>query len=153
MNFEDLLTSACLVVAYDTVRAGSFRLATPFRYPDGSHIDGFLKDSRTLFGGFGLSDKGQTLAYLLDLHVKPWTSQKRKQTMADICATLGVEQDGGAFRMRLPKEEMNDLPDAIRRLGQACIRIADLSYTKRPRAPLALSEDFEDFVSGLDRPY
>jgi hypothetical protein len=25
--------------------------------------------------GFELSDKGQTLAYLLDLHVKPWTSR------------------------------------------------------------------------------
>ena len=153
MNIEELITKACLVEAYDTVRDGSFRMATPFRYPDGSHIDVFLKDSGTLFDGFELSDKGQTVAYLLDLHVKPWTSQKRKQTMSDICATLGVEQEGGVFRIRLPKEEMNDLPDAILRLGQACIRIADLSYTQRLRAPVALSEDFEEFVSGLDRPY
>ena len=52
MNIEELITNACLVEAYDTVRDGSFRLATPFRYPDGSHIDIFLKDSGTLFDGF-----------------------------------------------------------------------------------------------------
>ena len=152
MNIADFITSACLVEDYDTVRDGSFRLATPFRYPDGSHIDVFLKDGGTVFDGFELSDKGQTVAYL-DLHVNPWSSQRCKQTMSGICTTLGVEQEGGVFRIRLPKEEMNDLPDAILRLGQACIRIADLSYTQRLRAPVALSEDFEEFVSGLDRPY
>ena len=47
--------------------------------------------------------------------------------MADICATLGVDQDGGVFRIRLPKEKINDLPDAILHLVQTCIRIADLS--------------------------
>ena len=126
MNIEELITNACLVEAYDTVRDGSFRLATPFRYPDGSHIDVFLEDGGADFDGFELSDKGQTVAYLLDLHVKPWTSQERKQTVADTCTTLGVEQEGGVFCIRLPTGELNDLPDAIRRLGQACVRISDL---------------------------
>ena len=79
MNIADFITSACLVEDYDTVRDGSFRLATPFRYPDGSHIDVFLKDGGTVFDGFELSDKGQTVAYLLDLHVNPWSSQRCKQ--------------------------------------------------------------------------
>ena len=67
MNIEDFITGAYLVEDYDTVRDGSFRLATPFRYPDESHIDVFLKDGGTVFDGFELSDKGQTVAYLLDL--------------------------------------------------------------------------------------
>jgi hypothetical protein len=153
MNIEDFITNTCLVQAHDTVRDGSFRLATPFRYPDGSHIDVFLKSNADLFEGFELSDKGQTMAYLLDLHVKPWTSQKRKQTLADICDTLGVEQSGGAFRISLKKEQMKDLPDAIIRLGQVCIRVADLAYTQRLRSPTALTEDFEEYLVGIDRPY
>ena len=43
MNIEDFITSACLVEGYDKVSDGSFRLATPFRYPDGSHTDLLLK--------------------------------------------------------------------------------------------------------------
>lgn len=153
MNLSDFVTDLSLVRAHDLVRDGSLRLATPFRYPDGSLIDVFLKDTKELFEGFELSDKGQTMAYLLDLHVKPWTSQKRKQTLADICETLGVEQEGGSFRIRLKKEEMPSLPDAIVRLGQACIRVADLAFTQRLRSPSALTEDFEEFLVGLDRPY
>lgn len=152
-NIRSLITDVCLITACDQVRDGSLRLATPFRYPDGSQIDVFLKAAGDLFEGFELSDKGQTTAYLLDLHVKPWTSQKRKQTLADICATLGVEQDGGAFRVRLGKEEIKDLPDAMLRLAQVCIRVADLAYTQRLRPPAALTEDFEEFIVALDRPY
>lgn len=152
-NIRSLITDVCLITACDQVRDGSLRLATPFRYPDGTQIDVFLKVDGDLFEGFELSDKGQTTAYLLDLHVKPWTSQKRKQTLADICTTLGVEQEGGAFRVRLKKEQMKDLPDAMLRLAQVCIRVADLAYTQRLRAPLALTEDFEEFIVTLDRPY
>lgn len=153
MNIQNHITTICLVKSYDIVRDGSFRLATPFRYPDGSYIDVFLKTQDDPFKGFELSDKGQTMAYLLDLHVKPWTSQKRKQTLADICAALGVEQDGGVFRISLRDEEMKELPDAILRLSQVCIRVADLAYTQRLRAPAALTEDFEEFVVSLDRTY
>jgi hypothetical protein len=152
-NIRSIISDVCLITACDQVRDGSLRLATPFRYPDGSQIDVFLKASGDLFEGFELSDKGQTTAYLLDLHVKPWTSQKRKQTLADICATLGVEQDGGAFLIKLRKEEMKDLPDAMLRLAQVCIRVADLAYTQRLRSPAALTEDFEEFIVTLDRPY
>lgn len=132
MNIEDFITGAYLVEDYDTVRDGSFRLATPFRYPDGSHIDVFLKAGGTGFDGFELSDKGQTVAYLLDLHVNPWSSQRCKQGVSDICTTLGVEQEGGVFRIRLSTGKMNDLPDAILRLGQACVRIVSASEATTP---------------------
>lgn len=152
-NIRSIISDVCLITACDQVRDGSLRLATPFFYPDGSHIDVFLK----LGGGdelfFELSDKGQTMAYLLDLHVKPWTSQKRKQTLADICATLGVKQEGGAFFIQIKQSEMKDLPDAMLRLAQVCIRVADLAYTQRLRSTVALTEDFEEFIVGLDRPY
>ena len=152
-NIRSVINDVCLITTCDRVLDGSLRLATPFRYPDGSHIDVFLKEDADLFGGFELSDKGQTTAYLLDLHVRPWTSQKRKQTLADICATLGVEQEGGAFRIKAKKDDMKGLPDAILRLAQVCIRVADLAFTQRLRAPAGLTEDFEEFIVALDRPY
>jgi len=64
-----------------------------------------------------------------------------------------VEQEGGAFRIRLSKAGLKDLPGAIIRLSQVCIRVADLAYTQRLRSPAALTEDFEEFLVGLDRPY
>jgi hypothetical protein len=153
MNVENLITTTSLIKAHDTVRDGSLRLATPFCYPDGSNIDVFVRSNGELLETFEISDKGQTMAYLLDLHVKPWTSQKRKQTLADICKTLGVEQVGGAFQVILRKEELRALPDAIIRLGQVCIRVADMAYTQRLRTPASLTEDFEEFLVSLDRPY
>jgi len=154
-NINDLGFDVCLVTDWDQVRDGSIRLATPFQYPNGSQIDLFLKANGNGNGSGDvlLSDKGQTMAYLLDLHVKPWTSQKRKQTLADICSTLGVEQDGGAFFIRLKQEKIKEVPDAMLRLAQTCIRVADIAYTQRLRAPATLTEDFEEFIVGLDRPY
>ena len=87
-----------LISDCDIVNDGSIRMSTPFQYPDGSRIDIFVKLSEDLLGTDAtLSDKGQTTAYLLDLHVKPWTTKKRKQMVDDICASLGVRQMGGEF--------------------------------------------------------
>jgi hypothetical protein len=152
-NIRSIIPDVCLITACDVVRDGSLRLATPLFYPDGSHIDVFLNVTGSDEPAFELSDKGQTMAYLLDLHVKPWTSQKRKQTLADICSTLGVKQEGGAFQIQIKQNQMKDLSDAILRLAQVCIRVADLAYTQRLRSPAALTEDFEEFIISLDRPY
>ena len=152
-QLQSLATQISLVTACDAVRDGSLRLATPFRYPDGSQIDLFLQAGDNLLGEMELSDKGQTMAYLLDLHVKPWTSQKRKQTLADICSSLGVEQEGGCFRIRLDASQRTLFADAMVRLSQVCLRAADLAYTQRLRSPGAINEDFEEFLSVLDRPY
>jgi hypothetical protein len=63
-NIERFITSACPVEGHDKVSDGAFRLATPFRYPDGSHTDLLRKDSGTLCDGFELSDKRQTVALI-----------------------------------------------------------------------------------------
>jgi hypothetical protein len=144
-------TSLPLVRNCDLVKSGMLRLETPFRYPDGSQIDLFLGEAGQgqVFEHYRVSDLGQTVGYLLDLQVKPWATQKRKKILEDICQALDVELDGGELLVRLKDEQLTTdlLPDAMVRVAQACIRMADLAYTQRLRAPVSFRDDVEEFIS------
>ena len=150
---KQMVSGFSLISDCDIVRDGSVRMATPFQYPDGSLIDLFAKPTGELFDAVELSDKGQTAAYLLDLHVKPWTTKKRKQMVADICQSRGVTQDGGQFFMRVQAAKLADLPMEMVRLAQACIRVSDIAFTQRLRSPVEFQEDFVEFIASIDRPY
>lgn len=152
-KLRNLVSGFSLISDCDIVGDHSVRMATPFQYPDGSLIDLFAKPTGELFDEVELSDKGQTTAYLLDLHVKLWTTKKRKQMVSDICHSLGVKQDGGQFLMRVPEARLAELPMEMVRLAQACIRVTDIAFTQRFRSPVEFQEEFEEFVDSLDRPY
>lgn len=152
-NIREVAGSLPLIEACDTVRDGSLRLATPFRYADGSNIDVFLESGGELLPTHRLTDKGQTVAYLLDLHLKPWTTRKRRQLVQDICAGLGVEQNGGAFSILVKEGDLRSLPSDIARLAQACIRVSDLVFAQRLRTPVIFKEEFEEHLVDIDRPY
>ena len=106
------------------------RITTIFKYPDGSHIDLFLRDHRDLFKQFTLSDLGETTGYLLELNIRPWKTNKRKDIISRICKTLDVKQDGAELKIDFPEYEMSEvMGDAIVRLSQACIRVSDLALS------------------------
>jgi hypothetical protein len=129
------------------------RISTPFQYPDGSQIDVFIGNEEPLFPDkLVLTDLGQTTAYLLDLQVKPWTTAKRKRIINDICTNLEVELRGGALMIPLTTDP-NDIPEAIVRLAQACIRIPDVAFTQRFRNVSVLNEEFEEFLSQTELDY
>jgi hypothetical protein len=140
-----------LVKACDDIRNGMLRLATPFQYPNGAGVDLFLGTKPELFDKWVLTDLGQTTAWLLDLNLKLWTTEKRKQIVADICNGLDVTQDGGQFQLVLA--DMKQLPDAMVRLSQACLRVADLAFTQRLRVASEFNEDFEEFLDLADASY
>jgi hypothetical protein len=156
-NCEDVqrvIQGFSLVNGCDPVRDGALRLSTPFTYPEGASIDLFLtRDPQSLFDYHMLTDMGQTTSWLLDMHVKPWTTKRRIAAVESICDALRIEQFGGELRTRLADEGFQDLPSAVVRLGQACVRVADLVLTQRLRLASAFFDDFEEYVSGLDRPY
>lgn len=80
----------------------------------GSKIDLFLGGEPDLFNGWVLSDLGHAVAYLLDLNVRPWTTKKRKQVVADICASLDVGQQGGEFKVLIARDNLQkELPSAM----------------------------------------
>lgn len=146
-DLANLVTSVSLIETCDVTRDGSLRISTPFRYPDGSQIDLFIGPNRHSPLGlpYVLSDKGQTTANLLDLNVKPWATKKRKQAVADICETLGVELDGGQLAISFSEVNFPELSSFIVRLAQACIRVSDLAFTQRLRALNSFKEDVEEF--------
>ena len=95
-KLKELVSGFSLISDCDIVSDHSLRMATPFQYPDGSQIDLFAKPAGELFDEVELSDKGQTTAYLLDLHVKLWTTKKRNvMAWPVLCAP-------GAFEPKLP---------------------------------------------------
>jgi Domain of unknown function DUF1828 len=133
-----------LVRRVDTLPKGHVRIETAFLYPDGSSVDVFLVDDAPLFAPRKLSDFGQTTSWLLDVQVRPWLSKKRQRFVEDALRIYGVEQHGGALEFSL--ESLDRLTDGLVKLGQACVRVADLSYTRRSSFTTAITEELEEFI-------
>lgn len=142
-----------LVKSCDSVENGMLRVATPFQYSDGSQVDLFIENELLPEKDVILSDMGQTVAYLLDLHVRPWTSKRRELAVVDICQSLGVHKEGGQILTRVPSLESTAVTDAIVRLSQACIRVADLALTQRWRMVSAFRDEVEEFIDSVDVNY
>jgi hypothetical protein len=152
-RLADLVSRFSLVEQCDTVRNGMLRLATPFRYPDGSSIDLFLTPEPDAAGQLTLTDLGHTTAYLLDFGVRPAGTKKRQIQWADICQSLGVIRDGGELKIHFDAAHAPSVATLLVRLAQACLRTADMALTQRTPVVDTFGEDFEEFVTEIDRPY
>jgi hypothetical protein len=154
VDLAKAIANYSLVVNCDSIDQSLLRAATPFRYPDGSNIDVFFSyDAQALPGATVLTvtDFGQTIAHLLDMHIKTWATKKRKQLVNDVCGTLGVTQRNGEFLVEV--ENTNEIPDAIVRVCQACIRVSDLVFTQRLSPPVSFRDDIEEFFSASEIAY
>jgi hypothetical protein len=147
---ESISTSANLVQNCDVIASGALRLLTPFMYPDGSQIDLFIEEPGPLFKTRILSDLGQTTSYLLDLQVKPWASNKRRQIIEDVCRSLEVEWRGGRFQIELGDADMEQLSSCLLRLAQACIRVSDLAFSARLWSAGSFRDEIEEFLHSLE---
>lgn len=149
---QDLLAGHSLIRDVDQVPRGHVRIETAFLYPDGASVDLFLVQPEGLqFGGHHLSDLGQTTSWLLDVQVKPWLSKKRQAFVEDAIRLYGVRKHGGALEKTL--ETLDDLADGIVALGQSCVRVADLAYTKRSSLQSVFADEVEETVADLGLPY
>ncbi|MCK5799674.1 MAG: DUF1828 domain-containing protein [Deltaproteobacteria bacterium] len=145
------LESHKLVREIDQVPRGHFRLETGFLYPDGSFVDVFLVEHSKLLDKLVLSDLGQTTSWLLAISVKPWLSKKRKALLDDAIRLYDVRQEGGALELSL--ESIDKLGDGVARLGQACVRVADLTYTRRSSIQPFFTEEVEEVIADTDLDY
>jgi len=146
-------TSVSLVQQCDIVGNGALRMLTPFRYPNGAQIDLFLEEREPLLGTFILSDLGQTTSYLLDLQVKPWASNKRRQIIEDVCRSLDVQWRGGRFQIELEGSDVAQLSPCMMRLAQACIRVSDLSFSARIWSAGSFRDELEEFFHSIELNY
>jgi hypothetical protein len=152
-NLKGYLSEFSLIKTCDTVKNGSLRLATPFTYPNSSHIDLFLEPKNHLFDSFRLSDYGQTAEYLFELGFDVFATKKRKQIVNDICQSLEIEQGNGEFYVDLDNTLLKDLSSYMVKLSQACIRVADLSFTQRLQNFLTFETEVEEFIVQKDLRY
>ena len=145
MNCDDLraLSGLPLVESCDRLRDGQLRIQTPFLYPDGSNVDLFVQDNFDLFSRILISDGGQTFAYLLNLHVQPWTSVRQKSILDTICTRMGVTREGALLKVEV--DSLRNLPAAVGGLGQACTHVACLALTKTFRGRSRLRSEVEEF--------
>lgn len=91
------------------------------------------------------------MSWLFDAQIKPWLSPKRKGLIDDVLRLHGVEQDGGQLVLRLP--DLEGLVPAIVSLGQSCVRVADLVFTKRSAMVAAFTEQVEEVLTDVEIPY
>jgi hypothetical protein len=136
--------SLCLVRSVDMLPKGHARIQTMLMYPDRSYIDVFVyaDPDQPLLPPTVLSDLGQTTEFLLNHHVRPWTSKKRRQQLEDAVAVYGAKINGGKIELAV---DGGALQDRIILLAQACLRASDLVLTKR----LGLQSDFADDVEAF----
>jgi sporulation protein YlmC with PRC-barrel domain len=153
-DIKDLMKGFSMVEHCDTIKNGWVRFSTPFLYPDGSHIDLFLGQTTELLKEYVLSDQGQTLSYLSDLHINPLKTKKKKEALSDICESLRISNDNGELIIRIPFDKVEiTLANAITRLVQGCIRVSDFSLNQRFPTTTTFKEDVEEFLSKIDVQY
>ncbi len=147
-----LARKVCIVRDVDVLPRGHIRLETRFSYPDRSSIDLFIKNPLQTGGKLVLSDMGQTTNWLSDLLIRPWQSKKRTRFVEDVLATLDIRQANGTLETDF-EETHDSLMDATVRLGQGCVRVADLTFTRRSTAQVYAGEEVEEIISDADLPY
>lgn len=146
---ESKLQCISLFQEVDTLKSGVIRIETVFKYPDGTSIEVFIKPPNLL--ETRLTDMGQTTAWLLDLQVKPWLSKKRRQLVEDALRTFDVKQIGGELVTDI--QDIKQLPDGVIRLSQACLRMADLIFTRRYSLQGGFNEEVEEILSDFELSY
>jgi Domain of unknown function DUF1828 len=150
MNFEcaqlaEMVGSIDLVEICDRINSGALRVSTPFRYPNGEHVDIFFDGGKELLpDDFSLSDFGQTATYLRNAQVALDSTARRRELVTDILSGTGVKFEGGAFLIT-PKKDKDEVSRAVFTLGQICVRISDLVTHQRLRSSNPFRDDVEDF--------
>lgn len=151
LDVRQRLADRSLVQDVDQIEKGHIRIETAFLYPEGSSVDLFIRRDDTLFPQIRLSDLGHTMQWLLDVQVRPGLSKKRQAYLEDVLRTYDVKQEGGALEAEI--RALDDLPPAIVRLGQACVRVADLYYTRRSSLQVPVTEEVEEVLAEGDLDY
>ncbi len=124
-----------------TPRGDMTRVRTPFWYPDGGVVDVFVKQHGETFT---LTDLGESLGWLRMQTLATKRSPKQQKLVQDICTTQGVELFKGQLVLRC--SDPNQFSQALVRLGQAIVRVADLWFTTRTRSVESATDEVADLL-------
>lgn len=152
MNCATLSTtiSESLPVLFDCAPAPreGIRVRTPFMYPDGGIVDVFVVERG---GRYEVTDFGEALGWLRMQSVRGRLSDKQRKLIDDVCVTLGVELFRGQLVLRC--NGLEEISQAVLRLGQAAVRVTDLWFTFRTRAVETVADEVQDWLKERRIPF
>lgn len=152
-NLQQFVFSLPMVQECDVVKNGALRLSTPFVYPNGDHIDVFLEPAHSLYGGYSISDYGQTAQYVKDWNSGISSSGRKRQILGDILHQFGVKLRNGDLYIEIAPAEVAEISAAMLKLTQACVRISEFSVHQRQRATNPFREDVAGFLETKSLPF
>ncbi len=120
---------------------GAVRVRTPLLYPDGDLIDLFVLEQD---GTYLLTDYGDTLGWLRMQSVSGELTENQRALVDDVCLTLDIRRDRGQLILRV--SERTEIADALHRLGQAALRIADVQFTFQPHATRSIADEVDGWL-------
>jgi len=128
---------------FECSQHGKFeRVRTPYLYPDGDHVDLFLRQEGD---HIVVSDLGETTRWLRSQTVSLRRSPKQRSLIADICLTHGVEFFRGVLVARCRPDE--PIAPVVMRVAQVAMRVSDLWFTFRTRAVESLTDEIADLLT------
>lgn len=142
MNDIKQLLETGLGATFSVAEKGdTLRVRTPFLFPDGDVIDVFVRDDG---GVLTLTDFGEALGWLRMQSRTERRSPKQQRMVEEICKTQGVELFEGQLTLRCSNRA--GFPEALVRLGEAMVRVSDISLTLRARAQESLTDDVAELL-------
>ena len=116
--------------------SNAVRVRTPMLYPDGDLVDAFVVERG---GEYLVTDFGDALGWLRMQSASDRLTRNQRGLVDDVCQTLGIERDRGELTLRC--RDRAEIADAVHRLGQAAVRVADILFTFRPQAAAPATAD------------
>jgi len=139
------MVRACTVMVHEAV----VRVQTQFRYPGGEYVELFYQDG---LNGIEFTDFGQTMSQLLSLGVDVDTSARRQTYVKDVCDQLKIARRGAELMVAIEGDDDAATFDAFIRIGQGCVKVADLYLTHRGRLLSAFADDLVEGLESLGLP-
>ena len=122
---------------------GDLRVCTPFLFPDRDLVEVFV----TLrIDQYLVTDFGHTLGWLRMHSATGRLSASQRELINDLLSTLDVSLHRGQLDVWC--NAPSDIADAIHRVGQAVVRIADLWHTFNTRTTRSIADEVDDWLRG-----
>lgn len=124
---------------------GDVKIRTPMLFPDGGVIDVFVVEQN---GGYVVTDYGDGLGWLRTQSRSGKLSTRQRDLMLDACATLDVGFSSGQLVVECSHGA--ELADAVNRLAQAVVRVADIWFTFRTKTGHSVANEVETWLRARD---
>ena len=118
------------------------------QYPDGGIVDVFVDERGATWC---VTDFGEALGWLGLQSVSDRRSAQQDAVIEDVCRALRVTLRRGQLELLVTASD--DLGEAVLRIAQAVVRVADVSFHSKPRAPSELRERVGQWLSLKQVPF